>query len=294
MPVMDGHQATAKIRSDARFTGLPIYAMTAHATLEERDLCLANGMSGHIAKPIDPALLFDTLSKVARQASRAVTTDASPTATIAPAEAVAATPADLPPVDGLDSADGLRRVGGNNKLYVKLLRQFVSEQADAVGQIRTALATNDTETATRLAHTLKGVAGNLGAGSVQVAAAAVEQLLREGGPSAEATNAALEQLATVLDPLLAQLRAALAVGATATASAPAVAPAHIRALAAQLTKLFADFDTSAVTFTEENQASLRPAFDAATWEQFLRLTQGFAFADAQTLLDQVLAHLPAG
>jgi two-component system sensor histidine kinase/response regulator len=48
MPVMDGHQATAKIRSDPRFTTLPIYAMTAHATLEERDLCLANGMSGHI------------------------------------------------------------------------------------------------------------------------------------------------------------------------------------------------------------------------------------------------------
>src|SRR5262249_8682274 len=62
MPVMDGHQATSKIRSDPRFTALPIYAMTAHATLEERDLCLANGMSGHISKPIDPALLFDTLS----------------------------------------------------------------------------------------------------------------------------------------------------------------------------------------------------------------------------------------
>jgi hypothetical protein len=82
-------------------------------------------------------------------------------------------------------------------------------------------------------------------------------------------------------------------GATATAAAPAVAPAHTRAVAAQLTKLFADFDASAVTFTEENQASLRPAFDAVTWEQFLRQTQGFAFADAQALLDQALAHLPA-
>ena len=59
----------------------------------------------------------------------------------------------------------------------------------------------------------------------------------------------------------------------------------------QLAKLFAEFDTSAVTFTEENQASLRPAFDAVTWEQFLRHTQGFAFADAQTLLDQALARL---
>jgi hypothetical protein len=75
-------------------------------------------------------------------------------------------------------------------------------------------------------------------------------------------------------------------------AAPAVAATHTRAVAAQLMQLFADFDTSAVTFAEENQASLRPAFDAATWEQFLRLIQGFAFADAQALLDQVLAHPP--
>src|SRR5262245_60831464 len=69
MPVMDGHQATAKIRADDRFADLPFFAMTAHATLEERDFCLAHGMNGHIAKPIDPAILFDTLSKVARRAS---------------------------------------------------------------------------------------------------------------------------------------------------------------------------------------------------------------------------------
>ena len=127
---------------------------------------------------------------------------------------------------------------------------------------------------------------------MQAAAAAVEELLRDGSP-AVAANPALEQLAGVLDPLLAQLRAALAIGATAPAAAPAVAPAQTRAVAAQLTKLFADFDTNAVTFTEENQASLRPAFDPAAWEQFLRQIQGFAFADAQGLLDQALAHLPA-
>jgi PAS domain S-box-containing protein len=288
MPVMDGHKATATIRADARFNDLPIFAMTAHATLEERDLCLASGMSGHIAKPIDPALLFDILGKVARRSAGAVSTDTSTRD-----GAGRATTAELAAVDGLDSGDGLRRVGGNHKLYMKLLREFASHQAYAVEQIRTALATNDIESATRVAHTLKGVAGNLGAGPVQTAAAAVESLLRDRA-AADATNSALEQLVAVLDPFLTRLRAALAIGATAAgAAAPAVALAHTRAVAAQLTKLFADFDTSAVTFTEENQASLRPAFDAPTWEQFLRQTQGFAFADAQALLDQALAHLPA-
>jgi two-component system sensor histidine kinase/response regulator len=282
MPVMDGFQATAKIRSDARFAALPIYAMTAHATMEERDFCLANGMNGHIAKPIDPALLYDTLSKFARRAPEAATAGPS----------VLAAAADLPPVDGLDSADGLRRVGGNHKLYVKLLRQFASQQADAVAQVRAALAANDRASAARLAHTLKGVAGNLGAGPVQAAAAVVEERLRDGS-RADAIHPAVEQLAAVLDPFLARLRAALASGASATVATSAVAPVQTRAVAAQLTKLFTDFDTSAVTFAEENQASLRPAFDAVAWDQFMRHTQGFAFADAQALLDQALARLPA-
>jgi two-component system sensor histidine kinase/response regulator len=286
MPVMDGHQAATKIRADTRFNDLPIFAMTAHATMEERDLCLANGMSGHIAKPIDPALLFDALDKVARRSTEPARADTS-----TPSGAGKATTAELPGVDGLDSAEGLRRVAGNKKLYMKLLREFASQQADAVEQIRAALAGNDTESATRVAHTLKGVAGSLGAGPVQTAAAAVETLLRHRA-AADATNPALEQLAAVVDPFLTRLRAALASTITAVAATPAVAPAHTRVIAAQLKKLFAEFDTSAVTFAEENQAGLRPAFDAATWEQFLRQTQQFAFADAQALLDQALAHLP--
>jgi CheY-like chemotaxis protein len=287
MPVMDGHKATAMIRADKRFNDLPIFAMTAHATMEERDLCLANGMSGHIAKPIDPALLYDTLGKVARRSTEAASTDPS---TRNGAES--ATTAELPPVDGLDTADGLRRVGGNHKLYMKLLREFASQQAGAVEQVRAALGRNDTESATRVAHTLKGVAGSLGAGPVQTAAAALEKLLRDRA-AADATNRALEKLAAVVDPFVTRLRVALASPTTAEAATPAVAPAHTRVIAAQLKKLFAEFDTSAVTFAEENQASLRPAFDAATWEQFLRQTQQFAFADAQALLEQALAHLPA-
>lgn len=286
MPVMDGHQATSKIRSDPRFVDLPIYAMTAHATLEEREFCLANGMSGHIAKPIDPALLFDTLSRIERRGSEVV----APAIGSAPESAVTAPPA-IPPITGLDSADGVRRVGGNTGLYVKLLRQFVSQQADTIGKICAAMAANDAESATRLAHTLKGVAGNLGARDVQDVAATVEKLLREGAP-ADAIHRALTQLAAVLDPLVAQLRAAFEASTTAAASTPAIDAKQTRAIATQLTKLFADFDTSAVTFVEENQAILRPAFDAATWEKFLRHSQQFAFADAQSLLDQMLARLP--
>ncbi len=286
MPVMDGHQATVKIRSDARFAGLPIMAMTAHATLEERDACLADGMNGHISKPIDPALLYDTLSKIPRRAA-----EGTSVATSAPAETTGAATS-IPAIDGLDAADGLRRVGGNQKLYLKLLRQFASQQANAVPDINAALAAHDGATATRLAHTLKGVAGSLGARSVEAAAGAVEKLLRDGAPASE-VELGLKQVSRVLDPLFAQLQKALAASVPAEAAAAGVAPAQTRAAAAQLAKLLADFDTSAVVFTEENEASLRPAFDAVTWAQFLRQTQEFAFADARALLDQAIAGLPA-
>ena len=65
MPEMDGYQATREIRSDSRFAGFPIIAMTAHATIEERQKCLDAGMNGHVSKPIDPSSLFDTLERFA-------------------------------------------------------------------------------------------------------------------------------------------------------------------------------------------------------------------------------------
>ena len=70
MPEMDGYQATAKLRSDARFAALPIIAMTAHATIEERQRCLASGMNDHISKPIDPSALFETVARYYRSARK--------------------------------------------------------------------------------------------------------------------------------------------------------------------------------------------------------------------------------
>ena len=70
MPEMDGYQATAKLRSDARFATLPIIAMTAHATIEERQRCLAAGMNDHISKPIDPDNLFETVGRFYKPAAR--------------------------------------------------------------------------------------------------------------------------------------------------------------------------------------------------------------------------------
>src|SRR6185436_15574135 len=128
--------------------------------------CLAAGMNDHIAKPIDPEMLFDTLARYARPGG-------APDAPSRDAVTAAEGPA-LPVVEGLDAADGLLRVAGNRALYVKLLRQFVEQQGEAPARIADALGAGDRATAERLAHTVKGVAGNLGARAVHASAGVLE------------------------------------------------------------------------------------------------------------------------
>jgi HPt (histidine-containing phosphotransfer) domain-containing protein len=203
---------------------------------------------------------------------------------------------DLPSIAGLDSKDGLTRVAGNRRLYLKLLRQFVEQQGPAVGQITAALAQGDTPLAERLAHTLKGVAGNIGAKSVQSAAGALEKLIR-GKAAVAKVDSAKQQVGAALDPLIAQLQAALGSSASNApppgATQPTVNPAQSREAAAQLIKLLSEFDPGATDYVEANQAALCPMFAADAWPQFEKLVQGYAFADAQVQLEQALKNFPA-
>jgi two-component system sensor histidine kinase/response regulator len=289
MPEMDGYQATAKLRSDSRFAMFPIIAMTAHATMEERQRCLASGMNDHISKPIDPALLFETVGRFYRPATR-------PPATLSSSDVERAGVGgmdddDLPSIAGLDTKDGLSRVAGNRKLYLKLLRQFVEQQGPAVGQIAAALAQGDIALAERLAHTLKGVAGNIGAKSVQSAAGALEKHIRAKAAVAE-INSAKREVATALDPLCKQLEALGQSETPAPASLPAD-PARAREAAAQLAKLLSEFDPGAADFIETNQGALRGLFAGEGWAQFKKSVQGYSFAEAQVQLEHALKTLPA-
>jgi two-component system sensor histidine kinase/response regulator len=200
MPEMDGYQATARIRAEPRLADLPIVAMTAHAMAEERDRCLAAGMHAHIAKPIDPELLYRTLMQFYRPgravAVPAITVDHS-------------SPPDAPfDVAGLDVVDGLRRVAGNVKLYRALLRQFVEQQADAVSKISASVEQQDFALTERLMHTLKGVSGNLGAKTINGLAAELEISLRNR--DVRSLDAGLPRLSIELAQTMEAIRNSLA------------------------------------------------------------------------------------
>ncbi len=286
MPEMDGYQATTKLRADPRFATLTIIAMTAHATIEERQRCIAAGMNDHISKPIDPGNLFETVGRYYKP------TDAA--APAKPAEApVPPTDNGVPNIQGLDTKDGLARVAGNQKLYLKILRQFAEQQGPAVGQITEALSKGDAALAERLAHTLKGVAGNIGAKPVQMVSGDLEKLIRERA-GAEQIKAGSENVSALLDPLVARLQTVLNVASPQPTAQPAAAvdPAQTREAATELKKLLAESDPGAADFTETNQAVLRPLFKDGAWTEFEKAVQNYSFAEAQAQLEQASKNFP--
>jgi signal transduction histidine kinase/DNA-binding response OmpR family regulator/HPt (histidine-containing phosphotransfer) domain-containing protein/HAMP domain-containing protein len=282
MPEMDGYQATAQIRSDSRFASLPIIAMTAHATLEERTRCLDAGMNDHVSKPIHPDVLFATVSRYyhpaasAEPAARAVA--AVPMSAAAPGDA-------LPVVDGLDTADGLLRVGNNRALYLKLLRQFVEEAGNAAERIRDTLAGGDRAGAERMAHTVKGVGGNLGATEVQAAADAVERAVKDGTPPIEPLCSRLAEALSVLVKAVGGLTPA---GPASDGGQTGVRPQVSGAAVTRMARCLAEFDPAAVECLESDRSTFQALFDPATLAEFERHVGTYAFADAQGLLDAAL------
>jgi two-component system sensor histidine kinase/response regulator len=275
MPVMDGHQATVEIRKEERFRAVPIIAMTAHAMTEERERCAAEGMVDHVTKPIDPDFLYRTIEKWGAPrrdaAGRKPTGKEAGTASApvdgavpAPAQAGAAKAGDDFPaaIAGLDITGGLKRVAGNRKLYLGLLKKYAAGQADAVQRIRAALAAADRATAERDAHTLKGVSGNIGADAVQEIARRIEAAVKEGA-DATALEADLVACRNALEDLVAVILAALGEVAPATDAATAgkTAVISLAALKGPLDKLVAlmeDGDSDAV----DQFATLRPAMES--------------------------------
>jgi two-component system sensor histidine kinase/response regulator len=198
MPVMDGYEATRAIRANPALHELPVIAMTANAMAGERDKVLAAGMVDHITKPLDVARMYRTIARWLHP---------------------------HPALSGaLNRKDGLARCNQNVELYGRILRRFRGEQLEVPALIRQALAGSDREVAERLAHTLKGLAGNIGAQEAMAAAAAVEQALRDSlpvedlDPLLQSLEQALERLRPELDAELQDSAGAVPAPATARGS----------------------------------------------------------------------------
>jgi HPt (histidine-containing phosphotransfer) domain-containing protein len=195
----------------------------------------------------------------------------------------------LPPIAGVNIADGLNRVAGNRRLYRDLLSQFAARQAGAATEIAAALDANDHQTAERTAHTVKGVAGNLGITNVQTAAQKLEKAIRESDASC---SALLDQFAMALRLHVKNISEALHDSAVPEPESPPVAFDAERAASAvsQLRTLLEASDGDAQEAFEELRASTAAAVEKSHLDALNESINNFEFEQALGRLDEI-AHL---
>jgi CheY-like chemotaxis protein len=276
MPVMDGYEATGKLREQERFKDLPILAMTANAMAGDREKVLAAGMNDHIAKPINVEEMFTIMA-------RWITPSEPQEEIFIPETEEITTEQEIPELPGINVAAGLATTQNNHKLYRKLLLKFRKSETDFIDTFRKAMTDDDMEAAQRYAHTLKGVAGNIGAEEVQQAAAALESACKENS-TPEKLDQLLEQVAAALSPMLAGLAVLEQTGTVTQTQDQAVDLEKRDALVSQLRALLEDDDTDAADVIEQLE-------EMAGTGDHTRVLQQLATAIGEYDFDQALAEL---
>ena len=188
MPVMDGLTATRIIRETFSADVLPIIAMTANAMKADRDRCMEAGMNAVVTKPINPEALWQALLNWIKlrpglglrppvDAAQSNAWDTTTTASDTTVQELDMTLAGLRGMDVLDLNLGLSHTNNNPGFYLSVLRKFMLSQANFPQGMADSITQGDTDTAERMAHTLKGLAGNLGATALQHTAGHLESAL---------------------------------------------------------------------------------------------------------------------
>lgn len=266
MPVLDGLDATRRIRSALGLTRLPIIGLTAGVSTAEARRARAAGMTEVMGKPFDPMLLVRCIRRVLGRAE--------------PDPAVAHEPVlpdTWPHIAGIDSADVARRLAGDTTLLRSMLRRLLRDFAD-LASVPTC-ASNDIATLAARMHNLKGVAGTLGARNLAEAAARGEKEARAGAPAATT-------LASVGESLRALTQASADFLANCEVAAPETAGEALDTTALREVKeKLARFDLSAMDGFSALAPALRRQLGAAQFELLREQVDSLQFDVAARTLE---------
>ncbi|MCZ8235923.1 MAG: response regulator [Inhella sp.] len=281
MPVMDGFTATRALRRDPRWAQVPVIAMTANVLAEDRERCTASGMNDFVPKPVD----VNALAAAVRRWLPSLPTGTAPPIGPVP---VANDPrlAPLQRIQGLDVRAGLRRCGHKPELYLELLGRFVAAQPATLAELQQLGASlrggagpsPDVEPLRLKVHSLKGVAGNLGATLLHTQCEAMERRLRDDPRSAGNAIGVIESTTLALGDALRE-----ALGVAPSMGGDRLDPTLLRGALSTLADFLRDGDPDALTWCEQHPAEVQQALGLQAGMFQARVRQ-FEFADALALL----------
>jgi PAS domain S-box-containing protein len=280
MPEVDGFTATRLLRAQPELRELPIIAMTADVMAEAVQRCLEAGMNDHVGKPIDPDALFATLARWTQ--SRAVKVE-EPAAKPARAD----DEANVPQIEGVDVVGGLQRIAGNKRLYADLLHQFVARQGSAGAEIEVALKDGDRRRAERLAHSVKGVAGNIGIDAIFELAGRLQSAIHESRGDVQVL---LKEFSSELDRCVQAIQGALR-GPTQIQEGGkghrVFDPGEVLATVARLRALLEARDADAVDAYDTLAEILKGTAEATRLDALGAAINGFEYDAARRELDEI-------
>ena len=274
MPEMDGFEATAIIKK--KLPDIPIIAMTANALSEDKDKCREAGMQDHVAKPVDPEALYQVLNAWLPGTSEKVV--------VKKKRKSGSTEVDLPEqLPGIDIDAGLQSLRGKSSLYLKLLVEFFNDHSGDDELIVKLVDEGKINDAQRLAHTIKGIAGTIGAEELQDAAKEIELALKENR---------LEDFSESIDPFILVFRNVmkglepLNIDDAEARETPAedVPVEKIVELVDNISELLSEMDPESEDQAEKLARMTVKSIYAEDTAEIYKLTQEYEFDDARSKL----------
>gem|GEM_PF-1206723 len=321
LPKMDGYEAARRIREWERGQGsevrgqrsetasypaprtpypVPIIAMTAHALKGDREKCLAAGMNDYITKPVIPEQLLNILEKwIKKSDTVGVCRRQTPTDIRSDEVEVCRrqTPADSRTdeaammngqSDCIDMEAGIRRLQGNKKLYKELLRKFAHKYAGIAADIKESLARGETQEAALLAHSLKGMAGNLSATGLYESALSLEKALKnkELSEIRQAVENTGEHLGRVLKAIQ-ELKEDIPAPPAVSEKKKEMGLSEITSALEKLDRLISEYDIEAEYYFETVRQYLRKYDVGEESRKLESQISSYEFDDARQTLKQI-------